>query len=512
MTKPLHTLIALVFYSTPSICLSSVDLGIADDETYKRPNAWSSHEVSPHPGAKLLTSDGVSAGSRPGVSIAWRNANQVEEVEVRVINKGSEAGEGKVTVNILSESGKNLLHLEPPEDQKRIRIPAYDRGGKEGKVLRMKAEWGLNALIDRFDIARTRYHVEATVETVNAEDANLLDNRKTKSWNIPFRVNPKKLNAYNYTFTNHGDTEKNLRFMFEHSSYPENWEIAGIPPLDTTFTLKPGETVSGALTLNAPEKILDGAFLESRISLVDTKDNSIFLQNEWFQVFDTIPPVVTDYRLVSLDDGRLAIQALVSDQGSGILEATGVSSEFSVDGGKTWARKAHNYKVGNFVRPTLFETVIGPFRKDTTIQLRFTAFDTAGNAATIIPTDASSFVAPPGADELLQNAYVFPRTQKNPIFEIDQLQKIQQNLKKLEAKGVELKSIDFSKPNAVGVDPARLKELGIGPDRKQEVLADLERIRDIDLDFNKVSTSKIKRLDTDIDKMLNMTTIEVKSR
>jgi hypothetical protein len=203
---------------------------------------------------------------------------------------------------------------------------------------------------------------------------------------------------------------------------------------------------------------------------------------------------------------------LVSDQGSGILEATGVSTEFSVDGGKTWARKAHNYKVGNFVRPTLFETVLGPFKKGTNVQLRFTAFDTAGNSTSFIPTDAAAFLAPPGANTLLQNAYIFPRTQKNPIFEIDKLQEIQLKVRDLRKKGIALESLDFSKPNSAGVDPSKLKEMGIGPERYQEVVADLERIENIDIDFSKVKENEIKRLDTDIDRMLKLTTIEVIAR
>jgi len=300
--------------------------------------------------------------------------------------------------------------------------------------------------------------------------------------------------------------------MFEHTPYPKDWKIEGIPENEQTITLEPGQSLKGALTMRAPMELKEGDFLEARLSLVDVDSNQIFMQNEWFQIHDTKPPVVTDYRLISLEDGTLAIQALVSDEGSGILEATGVSTEFSVDGGKTWARKAHNYKVGNFVRPTLFETVIGPFRRDTKVQLRFTALDTAGNAATIIPSDATSFIAPPGANKLLENAYIFPRTQKNPIFEIDQLKEIQTKLKVLKKKGIQLENLDFTKENEAGVDPNRLRALNIGPERFAEVVSDLRRIENIKLDFSKVTPNTIKRLDSDVDKMLNLTTIEINTR
>lgn len=502
----------IVFAVCWTSSIAAVDLGIADDETYKRPNAWSLDLRSPHPFARVLTGDSTGAASRAGLSIAWRNANQVEEVEVRVRNLGDEPGEGKVYVDVLDESGKVLLHLEPPTDQTTIRLPAKDRGGSDGKVLRMKASWELNALIDRFDIAKTRYHVRATVETIGAVDANPLDNSKVKSWHIPFRVRPGLMNSYNYVFTNHQERTVKVSWLFEHTPYPLNWLIEGVPTSPTPFTLNPGETVKGTMFMNAPETIKQGEFVEARLSLVDQETGTIFAQNEWFQIYDTKPPTVTDYRVVSLADGTLAIQAMVSDEGSGILEATGVATQYSVDNGRTWAVKAHNYKVGNFVAPTLFETVIGPFRTGTTVQLRFSAADTAGNVASIIPSDATAITAPPGANVLLQNAYIFPRTQKNPLFEIDKLAEIQKNLKALRKQGVPLEGIDFSKPNAAGVDPERLRSLRIGPSRFPEVVDDLKRIEGINLDFSKVKTAPMPRLNTEIDKFLNITTLEIKAR
>ena len=65
-------------------------------------------------------------------------------VAVRVRNLGSEAGEGRIGVDILDEYGKVLLHLEPPDEQKIVRVPAKDRGGLEGKIIRMKANWPLS--------------------------------------------------------------------------------------------------------------------------------------------------------------------------------------------------------------------------------------------------------------------------------------------------------------------------------------------------------------------------------
>jgi hypothetical protein len=395
-----------------------VDLGIGDDETYKRPNSWSQNKTKLKENESLLATDGQGAASRPGVSIAWRNATQIEEVEIRVRNLGNKPGEGKPSVDILGESGEVLLHLTPPDEQEIISIPAADRGGLEGKIIRMKASRSLNNLIDRYDRMKLRYHVKATIETIG-EDLNPFDNSKTKTWNSSFTVRPEYLNTFNYTYKNHSDSAVVVKWLFEHTPYPKDWEVDGVPSETNSFTLKPGEEIKGFLTMKAPKVIEENAFLESRLSLVDEKSNKVFQQQEWFQVYDTKPPHVSNYRLVETSDNRIGIQVLASDMGSGILEATGVTTEFSTDGGRTWATVAHNYKNGNFVRPTLFEAFLGPFNDNTNLQLRLTVKDTWGNCQTIIPSDATAMIAPPAADTLLSKAYIFPRTMANKIFDMD---------------------------------------------------------------------------------------------
>lgn len=399
--------------------VQGVDLGIGDDETYKRPNSWSLRPTSQNDGIILTDADG--AASRPGVSIAWRNARQVEEVEVRVRNLGTDAGEGRVFVDVFDESGARLLHLEPPDELKVIRVPAAEQGGREGKILRMKASRELNNVIDQFDRADLRYDVQATVETIGP-DANPFDNTKTKSWNIPFRVRPSLLNVYNYRFKNHSDTAVSVVWRFEHTPNPQGWNIEGLPQDQaTSFVLSPGQEIRGSLMMKAPAAIAHGAFSESRLSLVETGTGKVYQQREWFQVFDTIPPTVSNYRLVITNDHRVAIQALVADRESGVLEATGVTTQYSSDSGLTWSTRPHNYKTGNFVRPTLFEAILGPFAPNTRLQLRFTARDTGGNWTGVIPADAAGFVAAPASQpqKTMMAREVFPRSQSNPIFELD---------------------------------------------------------------------------------------------
>ncbi|MHB0955688.1 MAG: hypothetical protein ACYC0X_04845 [Pirellulaceae bacterium] len=497
-------LCVMLMISSASPVIAGVDLGISDDETFKRPNSWSKLENGK---SELIYAEAQTPSSRPGISIAWRNANQVEEVEVRVQNLGDEPGEGRLFVDVLDKTGKVLLHLEPPDEFKIIRVPAFEKGGREGKIVRMKASWELNTMIDRFDLTRTQYGVRATIETTEGE-VNWKDNSKVKEWNIPFRVEPSHANVFNYSFVNTSDRPVKVRWMWESTETPPNWKIEGIPEGKEAFEFEPGKPVQGSLLLRAPDVIEEGSFLETRLSLIDDQSGKVIGQHEWFQVYDTVPPDVTNYRAVLLDDKSLAIQALVADKGSGVLEATGVSTEFSVDGGRTWARKAHNYKVGNFVRPTLFETVLGPFSDGTKVQVRFTAKDTAGNAQTVIPDDASAFRAPKNAEKLLQNAYVFPRTQRNPIFELEKLKQLKVTVDTLRTTDVDIRKMDLTKPNPLGLSPDRMKDLGFDLQRLADLKDDLNKLGDLNFDVDSIEAVPATRVKSlgQIDP--NLTTLE----
>jgi hypothetical protein len=427
MTKArqwLRLLAATLFVLCAGLCTMSVgradvNLGIADDETFKRPNSWGLAPQPLAPNEALLAGDLAGPASRPGMSIAWRNANQVEEVEVRVRNLGSDAGRGRVYVDVLDETGKQLLRLTPPDDQKVISVPAVDRGGREGKILRMKANWSLNTLIDAYDRAHRRYDVRATVETIGP-DSDPSDNAKVKSWNIPFAVHPGGINVYSYTFQNHETQTISVRWRFEHTPYPPGWNIEGVPAEQAPITLQPGQQLTGNLLMHAPQQLHQGDFVEARLSLIRADNSSLFQQHEWFQVYDVVPPVISNYKLVNTEDHHIGIQALVTDKDSGVLEATGVVTEFSTDGGHTWAITAHNYKSGNFVKPTLFEAVIGPFVPGTKLMLRMMARDTAGNIQTVIPTEAVGIAPTPTVRQtamaLFRQDYVFPRTRPSAIF------------------------------------------------------------------------------------------------
>ena len=238
------------------------------------------------------------------------------------------------------------------------------------------------------------------------------------------------------------------------------------------------------------------------------EDGQVYRQHEWFQVFDQIPPEVSNYRAIALPDHTLAIQALVADRHSGVLEATGVTTQFSVDDGKTWAVKAHNYKVGNFIQPTLFETVLGPFAPGTKVQIRITAKDTAGNAQTIIPNDASAFRAPQGSERLIQLAYIFPRTKANPIFEVERLKELTAAVKSLNRAGVDITKLNLERTDALPISREKLRQFGYDSTRLDDLRHDLQRLNALDLDTDGIVPVPVNRVQSLGQSILVLSTLE----
>ena len=202
----------------------------------------------------------------------------------------------------------------------------------------------------------------ATIDPIGP-DEDLTNNSKTKTWNNMSSLVRGGTTTFNYVFVNHGRQTEKFRARLDVGHLPDGWQLQDSRSKAGKIVLEPGQEFRGTLSLVLPaDKVPEnGAFSEARIALIEEDSGRVYRQHEWFEIHDTSPPLVSNYRVVMLKDHTIASQALVADQQSGVLEATGVKTGYSVDGGKTWATKAHNYKTGNFVRPTLFETVVGPF-------------------------------------------------------------------------------------------------------------------------------------------------------
>jgi hypothetical protein len=65
----------VLYIASAAALTAAVDLGITDDQVYKRPNA-SGSIYPPRSRDHMIYAGTHEVASRPGVSVAWRNANQ----------------------------------------------------------------------------------------------------------------------------------------------------------------------------------------------------------------------------------------------------------------------------------------------------------------------------------------------------------------------------------------------------------------------------------------------------
>lgn len=125
---------------------ASVDLRISDDETYQRPNSWSQLKA---PQREYLYGEAVGPTSRPGVSIAWRNANQVEEAEVRVQNT-SLIHHHVVLVRLKNSPGRTIgLPRNSPRERRSLSTETRNETWPVTAVPRIAAKtsvWALRGL------------------------------------------------------------------------------------------------------------------------------------------------------------------------------------------------------------------------------------------------------------------------------------------------------------------------------------------------------------------------------
>lgn len=136
------------------------------------------------------------------------------------------------------------------------------------------------------------------------------------------------------------------------------------------------------------------------MSLLDCADGSVVDQSEWFYATDTVPPLVSNYRAMVLDNRAIAIRAVIGDEHSGVdLEA--ITTSISIDSGQTWREYGHVGFQKNIDGPTVSWTVVGPFRSGDVVWLAITAYDRSGNANRRIPDDATMFEGPAHGSALL---------------------------------------------------------------------------------------------------------------
>lgn len=156
--------------------------------------------------------------------------------------------------------------------------------------------------------------------------------------------------------------------------------------------------------------------------MTDASSQKLFVQREWFLIYDSIPPLIANVRVVLLANHTLAVQALAGDEHSGLHEGRGLVLYYSVDGGQTWVTEAPSNRIGHFVEPTVFEFNPGPFKPGTKLIARLEATDRAGNTESLMRDDVGVFVAPANAERLVTSKRSESPPERSRIFAIEWLQ------------------------------------------------------------------------------------------
>lgn len=348
---------------------AAVDLGVGDITGLARPG---------------LQAYGNPA-ERPGILIAWRNTALVEETEVRVRNLGTEAGTGKVWVDLL-DAEHTVLHSKPElKEPFVVEVPRGTEGGEQGIIVQVPGSYRMNTLLDNLDRANDPYCIRIRLETLESADGNPIDNVAVKCYNAPARMHPNGVVLHEYTFRNDGDKALQGTIKFERRELPDGWDMEASPKAGTDVTLKPGETVRGSVILRGPDKVDEGDYTVIRPMLV-MDNGQVADKSEFFVAADSEAPELTNaFVAPGSEPGNVYLNVTSVDSTSGVAEASGAQVIYSIDADPTHYVRTAAYVDGNFTSPTGFDTNIGPFPDGTEIEFVVAVHDVAGNEARTEP-------------------------------------------------------------------------------------------------------------------------------
>ena len=164
------------------------------------------------------------------------------------------------------------------------------------------------------------------------------------------------------------------------SSIPDSWQFETYPPNGTILKMKPGQVIQGVASLKTPSDLVNGDHVDVRFTAVNTNGEEVVDGAEWYAVYDTTNPKITDLDYsIDEDTGNIRIYVAAVDDDSMIKEASGVRVEYSTDGGITYSNRVLAYLDGNFVGPTRFQTDLGPFAQGASIDMSVIVEDISGN-------------------------------------------------------------------------------------------------------------------------------------
>ena len=342
----------------------NVDLGIGDAPGLGQPGIMSMSNPS----------------ERPGILVAWRNTQQVLEVEVLVINRGTDIGKGRLEVEVLDGEHK-MLARQPPDSQPFVvSVPPADGGGLPGLTVQVPGTYNLNRMLDKLDRAQDPYCLRVRIETLETRDQDLTNNTGIKCYNASAKLLSGDSAHHRFYLRNTGTTTVEGTLVVQRPELPPDWTLQVEPAPGTKIKLAPDQFIIGMLLIRSKGAVAEGDYLDIRPLLVDRSSNVID-GSEFYVAADPIPPEITRaFVAPGTSPNTVYLVTRAVDSISGIAEASGASVEWSTDAGFTQNRRTLTYQDGNFLAPTGFDTDLGPFAPETQVRLTFVVSDVVGNA------------------------------------------------------------------------------------------------------------------------------------
>jgi hypothetical protein len=248
-----------------------------------------------------------------------------------------------------------------------VTIPPNQDGSGQECQISIPGTRNLNHLFDRLDRMGRPYYLRATVVT-DGEDLNPHDNTATKSYNRDFRAVPGIANVHGFYLENRGQQPLDVRWSIEATSTESDWGIATEPASGDVTTIPVRGSAQGQVRFDVPLGTLEGARGNFRVRAVDVGDGSIVYEDEWFVIYTSSPPTILDHDF-TVKNNMVEVGVLATDRVVGVKEASGVSVEYSTDGGVTYSTRVAQYLDGDFFEPTSFKAELGPFAPGTTVAM-----------------------------------------------------------------------------------------------------------------------------------------------
>jgi hypothetical protein len=317
---------------------------------------------------------------RPAILVAWRNTQQVLEVEVLITNQGYKSGKGRVHVEVL-DGQHNVLAKQPVESQPFvIGVPPASGGGVPGITVQIPGTYNLNKMLDQLDRAQDPYCLRVTIETLEVKDDDVSNNVGVKCYNASAKLVSGDSAHHRFYLRNTGTEPVEGTLVIKRPELPEDWTLQVEPAPGTKIKLDPGKFIIGMLLVRSKGTVVEGHYLDIRPVLLDRARNVID-GSEFYVAADSTPPQITRAFVgPGSEPNTVYLVARSVDSISGVAEASGASVEWSTDAGFTQNRRTLTYQDGNFLAPTGFDTDLGPFAPNTEVRLTFVVRDVVGNA------------------------------------------------------------------------------------------------------------------------------------